>query len=274
MKLTVGARESKWWTTSLWGYSLSFYAFLYMPILVLLVLSFNDSPAIGLPFRGFTLKWYSEAFAGDLFLQAIGNSMMVGVVSASIGTALALLITLGMRHRFPFKRAVLALVLIPIVTPGIVSGILFLVFIGLSGIPYGLWTAVLPAHITWVLPFAFLTLYPQVQRFDHSLEEAAMDLGAGPSAVFRRVMFPIIRPALIATLLFSFTISFDEFIRTLFVTSSQRTVPVYLWVLVQEQVSPFLPAIGMMMVAISMSVAGIGFFIVGRSNRRPVHANS
>jgi ABC-type spermidine/putrescine transport system permease subunit II len=271
MKLTVGTRESKVWTGSLWGYALFFYAFLYVPILVLLVLSFNDSPAVGLPFRGFTTKWYGEAFAGGLFLQAIGNSVLIGAASASIGTLLALLIALGMRHRFPLKRSVLPLVLIPIVTPGIVAGILMLVFVGLTGIPYGLWTAVLPAHITWVVPFAFLTLYPQVQRFDRSLEEAAMDLGASPWDVFRRVMLPIIRPALVATLLFSFTISFDEFIRTLFVTSSQRTVPVYLWVLVQEQVSPFLPAIGMMMVAISMSVAGIGFLVVGRSYRRPVH---
>jgi ABC-type spermidine/putrescine transport system permease subunit II len=272
MKLTVASQESRLWTGSLWTFALLFYVFLYIPLVVLFILSFNDSPAVGLPFRGFTLKWYGEAFAGGAFLQAIGNSVILGIVSAFIGTLLALLITLGMRHRFPLKRAVLPLVLIPIVTPGIVSGILMLVFIGLSGIPYGLWTAVLPAHITWVVPFAFLTLYPQVQRFDRSLEEAAMDLGATPWNVFRRVIFPIIRPALVATLLFSFTISFDEFIRTLFVTSSQRTVPVYLWVLVQEQVSPFLPAIGMMMVAISMSVAGIGFLVVGRAYRRPVNA--
>lgn len=271
MKLTGGSRESRLWTGSLWAYAIFFYVFLYLPILVLFILSFNDSPAVGLPFRAFTLKWYGEAFEGGSFLQAIGNSVLIGIVSAFVGTILALLITLGMRHRFLLKGIVLPLVLIPIVTPGIVSGILMLVFIGLAGLPYGLWTAVLPTHITWVVPFAFLTLYPQVQRFDRSLEEAAMDLGASPWNVFRRVMFPIIRPALVATLLFSFTISFDEFIRTLFVTSSQRTVPVYLWVLVQEQVSPFLPAIGMMMVAISMSVAGIGFLVVGRTYRRPVN---
>lgn len=272
MKLTVGSQESRLWTSSLWIFALLFYVFLYIPLIVLFILSFNDSPAVGLPFRGFTLKWYGEAFAGGAFLQAIGNSVLVGIASAVIGTVLALMITLGMRHRFPMKGAVLPLVLIPIVTPGIVSGILMLVFIGFTGFPYGLWTAVLPAHITWVVPFAFLTLYPQVQRFDRSLEEAAMDLGATPWKVFGRVIFPIIRPALVATLLFSFTISFDEFIRTLFVTSSQRTVPVYLWVLVQEQVSPFLPAIGMMMVAISMSVAGIGFLVVGRTYGRPVTA--
>lgn len=274
MRLTVGAHESKLWRGTLWTYAMIFYVVLYVPILIMVALSFNDSPAVGLPFRAFTLKWYSEAFQGGQFMEALWNSVLMGVSSAIIGTTLALLITLGMRHRFPLKNGVLPLVLIPIVTPGIVAGILMLVFVGLTGIPYGLWTAVLPAHITWVTPFAFLTLYPLVRRFDRSLEEAAMDLGANPWNVFRRVMFPIIRPALIATLLFSFTISFDEFIRTLFVISSHRTVPVYLWVLVTEQVSPFLPAIGVLMVVISMSVAGVGFLVVGRSNRRVVNAKS
>ena len=140
-----------------------------------------------------------------------------------------------------------------------------MVYIGFAGLPYGLWTAVLPAHITWVLPFAFLTLHPQISRFDPALEEAAMDLGAKPAEVFTRVLFPIIRPALVATLLFSFTISFDEFIRTLFVISAERTVPIYLWVLIIDRVAPFLPAMGVVLMTISMLVAGTGFLFSQRS---------
>jgi spermidine/putrescine transport system permease protein len=128
-----------------------------------------------------------------------------------------------------------------------------------------LWTAVLPAHITWVLPFSFLTLHPHISRFDPALEEAAMDLGAKPAGVFMRVLFPMIRPALIATLLFSFTISFDEFIRTLFVISAERTVPIYLWLLIIDRVAPFLPAMGVVLMAISMLVAGAGFLFSQRS---------
>jgi len=196
------------------------------------------------------------------------NSVMIGTVSAGIATTLALLASLGLRHRFPLKGVVFPVIIIPVVMPGIVSGVLMLVYIGVSGLPYGLWSAVLPAHITWVLPFSFLTLHPQISRFDSALEEAAMDLGAKPREVFTRVLFPIVRPALIATLLFSFTISFDEFIRTLFVISVDRTVPVYLWVLITDRVVPFLPAIGVVLMAISMLIAGAGFVLSQTSSSR------
>ncbi len=260
--------EGAWQTAALRIYAALFYLFLYVPILVLIVLSFNDSPAMGFPFMGFTTKWYSNVLAGGELVAAMTNSVLIGVVSAFIATALALLTSLGLRHRFLMKGVVFPIILIPIVMPGIVSGVLLLVYIGISGVPYGLWTAVLPAHITWVLPFAFLTLHPQISRFDYALEEAAMDLGAKPFEVFTRVLFPIIRPALIATLLFSFTISFDEFIRTLFVISVDRTVPIYLWVLIMDRVVPFLPAIGVVLMAISMLIAGAGFALSQRSTSR------
>ena len=252
------------------AYAGLFYAFLYIPIFVLVVLSFNNSPAMGFPFLGFTVNWYNQVLAGGELLAAMTNSIMLGAVSASIATAFALLASLGLRHRFPLKGLVFPVILIPIVLPGIVSGVLLLVYIGFLGLPYGLWTAVLPAHITWVLPFAFLTLHPQISRFDTALEEAAMDLGAKPAEVFARVLFPIIRPALIATLLFSFTISFDEFIRTLFVISAERTVPIYLWILIIDRVAPFLPAMGVVLMAISMVVAGVGFVLTQRAST-PAH---
>lgn len=258
------------WTTPLRLYAGLFYAFLYVPIIVLVVLSFNDSPAMGFPFLGFTTKWYGEVLAGGELIGAILNSLMVGAASAVIATALALAASLGLRQRFPLQGLVFPIILIPIVMPGIVSGVLLLVYIGLVGLPYGLWSAVLPAHVTWVLPFAFLTLHPQISRFDSALEEAAMDLGARPREVFTLVLFPIIRPALVATLLFSFTISFDEFIRTLFVISAERTVPIYLWVLIIDRVSPFLPAIGVVLMAISMVIAGAGF-VLSQRTPTPTH---
>ena len=256
---------SSWPTVMLRAYAGIFYIFLYVPMLVLIVLSFNNSPAMGFPFVGFTTNWYNSVLAGGELLAAMSNSIMLGAVSAFIATVLALMASLGLRQRFPLRGLVFPIILIPIVMPGIVSGVLLLVFIGFAGLPYGLWTAVLPAHITWVLPFAFLTLHPHISRFDPALEEAAMDLGAKPGEVFMRVLFPIIRPALIATLLFSFTISFDEFIRTLFVISAERTVPIYLWVLIIDRVAPFLPAMGVVLMAISMLVAGAGFLFSQRT---------
>jgi ABC-type spermidine/putrescine transport system permease subunit II len=254
------------WSMLLRTYAVLFYAFLYVPIVVLVVLSFNDSPTMGFPFLGFTTKWYAHILSGDELAGAITNSVTIGTASAFISTALALLTSLGLRHQFPLKGFVFPMILVPIIMPSIVSGVLLLIFIGFAGLPYGLWSAVLPAHVTCVLPFAFLTLHPQIARFDPALEEAAMDLGAKPLEVFTRVLFPIIRPALIATLLFSFTISFDEFIRTLFVISGQRTVPIYLWVLIIERVAPFLPAIGVVLLAISMVIAGTGFVLSQRTS--------
>lgn len=249
------------------GYVGCFFAFLYAPILLLIVLSFNDSEMMGLPFKGFTLRWYSEVFEGGALVHALANSFALGFVSAFIATLIALMAALGLRHRFPGRSLVIPAFLLPIITPGIVSGVMLLVFLGLTGLPYGLWTGALIAHVTWVLPFAFLTLYPRLHKFDRSIEEAAMDLGATPWVVFHRVVLPLIRPALIATLLFAFTLSFDEFIRTLFVAGSTRTTPVHLWLLIVEQVAPQLPAVGVVIMSASALIAAAGFWLSGRASR-------
>jgi ABC-type spermidine/putrescine transport system permease subunit II len=244
-----------------------FFAFLYIPIVVLVALSFNDSLTMGFPFHRFTLRWYGEVFATGEFIQSLVNSLLVGAASALIGTALALSAAMSLRHAFPLKSLVLPLLLIPMITPGIVSGILMLVFFGLAKLPYGLWTGVLAAHVTWILPFAFLTLYPRLDKFDRSLEEAAMDLGANRLTVFFRIVLPLIRPAIVATLLFAFTLSFDEFIRTLFVIGADRTTPIFLWLLVNDKLAPYLPAVGVVIMVISIALSSVGFYVSARAKR-------
>jgi ABC-type spermidine/putrescine transport system permease subunit II len=257
--------RSSGWSWAARGYATLFFSFLYVPILVLVALSFNDSPVTGFPLRGFTWGWYEEAFAGGVLLTALWNSMKIGFASALTGTLLALLVVLGMRARFRLRGAILPVLLIPIVMPGIVTGIVMLVFFGLMNWRYGLWPAAYIVHVTWVLPFAFLTLYPRAHKLDRSIEEAAMDLGATPLKVFQRIIFPLIRPGVVATFLFAFTLSFDEFIRTVFVSGSQRTMPVHLWVLVTEQAAPFLPAVGVIVMVLTLSVASLGFAVSSRT---------
>jgi ABC-type spermidine/putrescine transport system permease subunit II len=254
---------------ALWlrAYAAAFFAFLYLPIAVLVVLSFNKSNVIGFPLRGFTLDWYQQVMADSKFFLALANSFGVGLVSALLATVLALMAALGLRQRFRGQQFVVPAMLMPIIIPGIVSGALLLVFFGITGVPYGLWTGALVAHVTWVMPFAFLTLYPRLAAFDQSLEEAAMDLGATPWVVFHRIVLPLIRPAVIATVLFSFTLSFDEFVRTLFVIGADRTTPVYLWVLIVEQTAPFLPAAGVIIMGISVAIAALGFWVSVRSGQ-------
>ena len=166
------------------------------------------------------------------------------------------------------------IVLVPVVVPGVVGGIMLLICFGYLGISMDLWTTVLAAHVTWVLPFAFLMLYPRVSTFDRALEDAAMDLGATPRVVFFKVLLPMLRPAITATMLFSFTLSFDEFIRTLFVLGPQRTVPVQLWSLVSEQVTPYLPAVGVIIMLVSIGVSTAGFWLTSRSATQSNHGKS
>jgi len=251
--------------TVLWVYAGLFYVFLYAPILSLVVLSFNDSGIIGLPLRGFTMRWYEEVAKSSALLEAIFNSFMLAIVSSLIATALALPLAMSFCRELPFRGWLMKLILLPILIPGVVSGVVFLGFFGYMGLPFGLWTSVLIVHITWVLPFAFLTLYPRLHGFDRSLEEAAMDLGASPVVVFKRILMPLIRPGIVATVLFGFTLSFDEFIRTFLVIGSQSTIPVYLWTLLFSRVVPFLPAVGVVIMIISILVSSGGFVALSRA---------
>ena len=248
-------------------YALLLYMFLYGPIVMIAFLSFNRSTIIGFPFRGFTVDWYAKVLHTPQFLGALLNSIGVGLVAGSIATVLALGLTLAFRRDFPLKSVVFNLVLLPIVMPGIVGGIVLLMFFSYFNVRFSLWTTVTVAHVNWVLPFAFLTLYPRVHAFDRSLEEAAMDLGARRLEVFRYVILPIIRPALIATFLFSFSLSFDEFIRTLFVSGYERTIPVMFWTMVVDELAPQLPAMAVLIILISALTSLVGALAVTRAGR-------
>lgn len=236
-----------------------FFLFLYAPIGLLLVLSVNDSEVIGLPFKGMTSRWYAYVLTTPELIRALANSFALGFVSAGIATAIALMMAMGFRREFPLKGLLMKIVLLPILIPGIVGSAVFLVFFGYLEIPFGLWTTALMVHITWALPFAFLTIFPRLHGFDRGLEEAAMDLGATPIVVFRRILLPIVRPGIVATFLFAFTLSFDEFVRTFLVIGTQRTIPVHLWTLIIDQMAPFLPAVGVVIMAVSVGVSLIGF---------------
>ena len=253
--------------TALWIYAGAFYAFLYGPLLMIVLLSFNDSEIVGFPFYGFTIHWYKVVFSSPELLDSLLNSLGVGFLSATIATVLALSLAMGFRHNFRGKSIVLYLILVPIIIPGIIGGIVLLIFFGFSGVRSSLWTTVLVAHVNWVLPFAFLTLFPRLHGFDRALEEAAMDLGAKPLQIFYRVVFPIIRPGIIATALFSFSLSFDEFIRTIFVTGYDRTIPVQFWGLIVDELALQLPAMAVLIIVISIFSSFIGFIFMHRASK-------
>ena len=250
-----------------WVYGLVFFVFLYCPLVMITVLSFNDSRLTGFPLKGFTLKWYEAVLTNQPLLSALANSIYVGLASAAIATTLALLMALAFRHDFWGKRVVLYMILTPIILPGIIGGIVLLIFFGYLGVRPSLFTTVLVGHVNWVLPFAFLTLYPRLHKFDRSLEEAAMDLGAKTSQVFWAIVFPIVRPSVIATAIFAFSLSFDEFIRTIFTVGSDRTIPVQFYVLIVEELSPELPAMAVIIILLTTVASLLGFAFMRRADR-------
>ena len=263
--MTRDARQSRPEKILLWAYAITIYLFLYAPVLTVIVLSFNDSHIVGLPLQGFTTRWFLVVFTRPELVTALTNSILLGILSATIGTALATLLALAYRRPFAGNGVLFYLIIAPIILPSVVVGVILLVFFGLLKIPLSLWTTALVAHVTWVLPFSFLSLYPVMHRFDRSLEEAAGDLGATRAVVFRRILFPLIRPGIIAAWLFAFSLSFDEFIRTLFLTGFERTLPVQFWYMIVESLSPEAPAMAVVIILISVATSLAGAMLSRRA---------
>jgi spermidine/putrescine transport system permease protein len=265
--MTAGQAVDRWVVVAQRAYVALFLIMLYAPLLVLVGLSFNDSRIIGFPWEGFTARWYGLIFDSRTFAEAIVNSALVGVLSAAIGTGLATALGLGFRHEFRLKNVLFYAIVAPIVLPGIAGGVLLLLFFSLMGVTPSLLTTVLVAHVNWLLPFAFLVLYPRLSRLDSALEDAARDLGATDWQVFTRVIWPAIWPGALATFLFALTLSFDEFIRTIFVLGGERTIPVHFWVLVVEELTPELPAMATAIVVITVCLSALAHAVLTRTGR-------
>ncbi len=245
----------------------AFFLFLYGPLLVLFVLSFNDSDAIGWPFRGFTLRWYAYIAGREEILLAMMNSVLLGIAVSVVSCCLALGMALGFRAYFIGQGLLLQIILLPIIIPGVVGGILLLIFLGYMEVPFGLFSSMLITQATWIMPFAFLTLHPRIQGLDRSLEEAAQDLGAEGFTLFRRIVLPIIMPGILATTIFCFTLSFDEFIRSVFVVGQHNTMPVLIWSIVTQETDPYIPAVGVVNIVVSALASMLGFLLAARAAR-------
>jgi spermidine/putrescine transport system permease protein len=226
--------------------------FLYLPIVTIAVLSFNDSTAFALPWHGFTTRWYARAVTNPALFQAFRNSVLLGlgtgVAAMILGTAMAL----AYRASFWGKSFVLGLILLPVMTPPIVHGVALAMFWRLNDMPLSLYGSTFVGHLSFVMPFVFLTIFPRIHRFDKAIEEAAMDLGASRSVTFWRITFPLMRPGIVAGGVLAFTLSFDEFMRTLFLTSDQLTLPLFLWSMVNNDPSPQSTAVATLIALFSL----------------------
>lgn len=237
-------------------YAIVYLAFIYIPVLFLPLFSFNDSPIIAFPLRGFTVEWYFEAFNDSRLMQSVMNSLKVGVpvaiISTFFGTLAAKAIT---RYRMPGSTPVISFIMAPLVVPGIIVGISLLIIINWVGIKLSLATVAF-AHIPACTAFSMWILISRLEGFDASLEEASLDLGEGAWMTFWRVTFPLILPGIIASLLLTFTISFDEFILAFFLLGIEPTLPIYMFS--QLRFPARLPSI----LALGSMILIVSFFLV------------
>jgi spermidine/putrescine transport system permease protein len=203
--------------------------FLYAPIMVLLVFSFNNSQLPSFPLSGFTFHWYHQFFVNSEIRGALETSAIVAGLSSLGAVLLGVLASLGLtRSRFRGRALVSALLLAPLVIPLVVFGVSLLLLFHSLGLTLSIYTVVI-GHIVISLPYTILVLVPRLEQLDRSVEQASYDLGARRFRTFRSITFPLILPAILSAFLIAFTTSFDEYAVASFVVGTRETFPIYLY---------------------------------------------
>lgn len=204
--------------------------FLYLPIFLLVIFSFNDSESLRFPLDGFTLRWYEALLDAGELLDAAKNSLIVGLLSSIVATILGTMAAIAiMRFDFFGKGAFLAVSALPLVIPSVVIGVaLLILFRQMFDVDLSLWTVGL-GHVVINIPIVMLIVAARLAGFPDNLEEAAMDLGESYWGAQWRVTLPMSLPALIASFLTAFTTSFDEYAMSVFIVGTDATLPVYMY---------------------------------------------
>jgi spermidine/putrescine transport system permease protein len=242
------------------------YGFLYLPVVMLVVFSFSDSRLLVFPIEEFSLRWYGALVADRDLQRSIVNSFIVAgtvvPVTLLLGTPLAFALD---RFAFPGKRALEQGLLIPLIVPGLITGLALLLVLKELDIRLSLATVII-GHSIWCLPIVVTQVSARLRRFDRTVEEASMDLGATRAQTFLRVTLPNIRTALIASALLTFTLSFDEVPVTFFLTGTQNTLPMHIWSMLREGVTPEINAIATITIAISILLLMAALRLLKREN--------
>ena len=256
------------WPLRLWLIAVA--AFLYVPLLALIVFSFNDSKRTIL-WKGFTLDWYAKLFADTDLLTAFANSLAIAAISTLISTLLGTLTALLLwRFRFPLKAALEGALALPIVVPEICLGVAFLVFFTtvLPWPPELPWPlnlgAIAIAHVSFSFSFVALVVRARLASFDRSLEDAARDLGAGEWGIVRDILVPHMRPGLIAGALLAFTLSLDDFVITFFTSGPDTTTfPVKVYSMVRFSVTPEVNAASTLLIVVTVGLTALALRMQG-----------
>ncbi|MDY0953457.1 MAG: ABC transporter permease subunit [Stenotrophomonas rhizophila] len=264
-------RGNRWLSWSVLGLG---FGFLYLPILLLMIYSFNESK-LATVWSGFSTRWYGELFNNRQILDALWISLKVAFWTACASTVLGTMAAMVMTRfkRFPGKTVFGALITAPLVMPEVILGFSLMTLLvamgGIPGFPARGVTSIWIAHVTFTLSFVTVVVSSRLQELDRSLEEAAMDLGAGRLKVFLQITLPIIAPALVAGWLLAFTLSLDDVVIASFVAGpSSTTLPMKVFASVRMGIKPEINALATLMVLAVSLAAVVGWFVTARGEKR------
>jgi spermidine/putrescine transport system permease protein len=235
------------------AYSAIVYLFLYAPIVVLAVFSFNSGRQTAV-WEGFTLGWYRQLLADELLLGAVRNSLLVGGAATLAATLLGTLAAFALaRYELRGRRLTGALLLLPLIVPEVVLGAALLTFFGALALRLSLLTVII-AHVVFSVSYVALVVRARLAGFDPALEEAARDLGAGRWETFRRVTLPLALPGILAGALLVFTLSLDDYVITSFVAGvGATTLPLHIYSMLKVGVTPEINAVSTLLLAVTMA---------------------
>jgi len=237
--------------------SLLMFFFMYLPIVVLAVFSFNDS-RFSASWEGFTLKWYTQLFQDSRILLALQNSLIVAFSAVAIAAVIGTLMAVGLaRYRFPGKSLYRGVAYLPLIIPDIAIAVATLVFLAVVQIRLSLWTIV-AAHVVFCLAYVGLVVSTRLADLDPNLEEAALDLGATPTQAFLRILLPQLTPGIVSGCLLAFVLSLDDFLIASFTAGSgSTTLPLEIFSRIRTGVKPDINALSVILILIS----GVVFFL-------------
>ncbi|MCY1714806.1 ABC transporter permease [Caproiciproducens galactitolivorans] len=230
-------------------YAVLIFLFLYAPIVVLIVFSFNDSTTMSRSvWSGFSIKWYLKLFQDGMLLSALRNTLVIAAVAALVSTVLgtAAAIGIGGMNKL-MKRMVMDVTNLPMVNPEIVTGVsLMLLFVfvakSMGNLTLGMFSLIL-AHITFCLPYVILSVLPKLRQMDPHLYEAAQDLGCSPIFAFFKVVLPEIMPGVVTGMIMAFTLSIDDFVISYFTSGTTQTLPIFIYSMTRKRISPEINAL-------------------------------
>jgi spermidine/putrescine transport system permease protein len=242
------------------------YLFLYLPIAVLVVFSFNAARQTAV-WEGFTLDWYRRLADDERLLRSVRNSLLVGGITTLVSTVLGTLAALPLaRWSFRGKRSTEVVLFLPVILPEVVLGAALLTFFGAVEMRLSLWTVVV-AHVVFCVSYVAIVVRARLAGLDPALEEAARDLGAGPFETFRRVTLPLILPGVIASALLVFTLSIDDYVVTSFVAGvGATTLPLHIYSMLKLGVTPEVNAVSTLLLAVTMALIVAAHRLLGRED--------